>query len=196
MPRDDDNLWDLSFLQPRSLMSAARDWWTARSKKAAAIRDADRWVKELGQDRIDALFESVVLPDHLFSGVHTYSKEEDDEARAILETLVVAAYSSEGFYRRDALVRKLLYMIHLRWSAETNHERLGAIIAADMARREAYRADYAARLSAAAAANPTTAENRRAYAQQAFLNTGKYLTNTGRELTQSERKQLGLPSNK
>lgn len=192
MPRDDDNLWDLSFLQPRSLMSAARDWWTARSKKAAAIRDAERWVKELGQDRIDALFESVVLPDHLFSGVDTYSKEEADEARAILETLVVAAYSSEGFYRRDALVRKLLYMIRLRWSVETHHSRVEAYIA----RREAYRADYAARLQSAAAANPTTAENRRAYAQQAFLNTGKYLTNTGRELTPSERKQLGLPSNK
>jgi len=183
-------------LHPSSdgLFGRVLGWFNEKSERAALRKDAAKWVKNLGEAKVKALVEDVPLPDDIFSGVHSYTKEENDAAQAIYLAYADKHYATESAERRKELAAWMLYWRLQQWSAETNHERLGAVIAKETARREAYRADYAARLSAAAAADATSPAYRKEYAQQAYLNTGKYLTNTGRELTQDERYQLGLPS--
>jgi len=173
-----------------------RSWWGKRSERAADIRDAERWVKSLGKERIVELMEQVQLPPHLFADPFGNTQDEDKIAEGLYFEAANAMFPNESMQRCKSLGAAMHHQRHLEWVRGIGAEGLAACVAADMGRREAYRADYAARLSAAAAADPTTVENRMAHAQQAFLNTGKYLTNTGRELTPSERKQLGLPSNK
>ena len=196
MPRGDDHSKEPPDIDLRAIFQSMRTWWGKRSERAARNRDAAKWVKGLGADYVVELMKSVPLPEEFFTEIHYYTAEERLEGQRLYLVAVCELHPNETSERQNELAAWMLYWRLRQWAHETNHERLGALIAQDAARREAYRADYAARLSAAAAADPTTAENRRAYAQQAFLNTGKYLTNTGRELTPSERKQLGLPSNK
>lgn len=194
--KEDADMNAAATLHPSSdgLFGRVLGWFNERSAKAAQIREAERWVKSLGEDKVVALMEAVPLPDDLFSDNHTYTPDEKVLALSEYRSAVDSLYADESSYRRDALSRAMLYQRVLRWTVETVHERVGALKAKDAARREAYRADYAARLNAAAAANAATPAYRKQYAEQAYRNTGKYLTNTGRELTQDERYQLGLPN--
>ncbi|MCB5411710.1 hypothetical protein [Pseudogemmobacter faecipullorum] len=194
--KEDADMNAAATLHPSSdgLFGRVLGWFNDRSAKAALRKDAAKWVQSLGEAKVKALVEDVPLPEDIFSGVHTYTKEENDAAQEIYLAYADKHYANESAERRKELAAWMLYWRLRQWSSETNHERLGAVIAKDAARREAYRADYDARLNAAAAADATTPANRKAYAEQAYRNTGKYLTNTGRELTQDERYQLGLPS--
>lgn len=194
--KEDADMNAAATLHPSSdgLFGRVLGWFNERSAKAALRKDAARWVKSLGEDKVKTLMQSVPLPEGFLSGVHAFSNEEQEVATALYFDAVNKLYPSETVERRKELAAWMFFWRRIQWQEETNHERLGALMAQDRAEREAYRADYAARLNAAAAANAATPAYRKQYAEQAYRNTGKYLTNTGRELTQDERYQLGLPS--
>lgn len=168
-------------------------WFKLRSEKAAKAREGYKWAKSLPKEHVEELMDSAPLPDGYYTDSYGWSREEDAFVGRHSLDLANQRYPNESIERREALGAHMHYLHHKRWNAEGGREAHARAMARDQERRAAYKADYAQRLAAAAAANPTTMENRKAYAQQAFLNTGKYLTNTGRELTQDERSQLGLP---
>ena len=136
---------------------------------------------------------SAPLPDGYYTDPYGWGKEGNAFVKKHSLDLANRWCPNESIERREALGAHMHYLHHMRWNAEGGREAHARAMARYQERRAAYKADYAQRMDAAAAADPTTMENRKAHAQQAFQNTGKYLTNTGRELTKDERTQLGLP---
>lgn len=194
--KEDADMNAAATLHPSSdgLFGRVLGWFNDRSAKAAQRRDAAKWVKSLGRPKVVELMKTVELPEHLFADDFGNNQAEDQLATRLYFEAAVGMFPNEAVERQVALGAAMHYERFREWNIATASVCIGEGVARENARREAYRADYDARLNAAAAADATTPANRKAYAEQAYRNTGKYLTNTGRELTQDERYQLGLPS--
>lgn len=168
-------------------------WFKLRCEESAKASEAYKWAKSLPKEQVEALMESAPLHDDYYTDTGGWTKEDVEFVRTHCFDLANKWCPEESIERRKALGAHMHFLHRMRWQTMGGREFHARAMAQDQERRAAYKADYAQRLDAAAAADPTTMENRRAHAQQAFQNTGKYLTNTGRELTQDERSQMGLP---
>lgn len=179
----------------RDLRSGIARWVSNKAAQRAARSEAKAWVKALPEGFVADLVAKVPMPDHLWATTHyVLNQDTNREAPAIYQAYVDEHFAGELKERRVALAEALMAARYRQWSnhpavQELTREHQTAFMADRAARDEAHRARVAAM-----APNPNSLAGMKAQAEKNARAGVGYCLNTGRELTNGERLQLGLPS--